>query len=288
MRRRPLVAVSSTCFTPLQFKEEDLNIMMRAGRAGAPTSVTSIGMAGASCPVTISGTLVVTLAEMLAGLTISQLANPGAPIFFTPKMMVMDMLTGMGKQGSTEGAIYSVALAQIIDRHVHVPLNLNGFAADSMVVDGQSQAERLVNCMLAALNSPAISMSAGKLEAGNTSSPLQLAMDDQYWSIISRLQRGVEVSDEALAASVIREVGHEGSYVGEPHTLEYFRTEQVVPSAFNRQSREIWSAQGARTFEDRVREGALRVIEERKGDRLPAEVIEEMEAIVNEADERMT
>ncbi len=50
----------------------------------------------------------------------------------------------------------------------------------------------------------------------------------------------MEVTPETLAVDVIKNVGHEGHYLGESHTIERCRTEFWMPDLGDRSGLEAW------------------------------------------------
>jgi trimethylamine---corrinoid protein Co-methyltransferase len=63
------------------------------GPAGLPVIYSNFSMAGASTPITAAGTLVLLNAELLAGLVVSQLARPGAPVILGSLPSFFDLRT---------------------------------------------------------------------------------------------------------------------------------------------------------------------------------------------------
>jgi trimethylamine--corrinoid protein Co-methyltransferase len=55
---------------------------MEAAKHCLPVSVLSMVMAGASSPISISGALVMHNAEVVAGIILVQLTNPGTPVIY--------------------------------------------------------------------------------------------------------------------------------------------------------------------------------------------------------------
>ena len=59
-------------------------------------------MAGGTSPATLAGTLLVQNAEVLAGITLAQLVQPGAPLIYGSFSGGMDMRTGGFVMGGSE------------------------------------------------------------------------------------------------------------------------------------------------------------------------------------------
>ncbi len=66
--------------SPLTFDATMLGALKEYARANQATIVTPFILAGAMSPVTVAGTVAQTLAEALAGMALTQLVNPGAPV----------------------------------------------------------------------------------------------------------------------------------------------------------------------------------------------------------------
>ena len=68
--------------------------LIDAARAGIPAELVSMPLTGATSPITLAGALVQLTAENLSGITIHQLAHPGAPIIFGGSPAGFDMRKG--------------------------------------------------------------------------------------------------------------------------------------------------------------------------------------------------
>ena len=77
-----------------------------------------MAMSGGSSPVTLDGTLVLHNAEVLAGITLSQLTERGAPVDYGTSTTAMDMKLAAASVGSPELALFSAAVAQMARRYL--------------------------------------------------------------------------------------------------------------------------------------------------------------------------
>src|SRR6201999_3846722 len=66
--------------SPLTWDATMLGALKTYAHSNQATIVTPFILAGAMSPVTVAGTVAQTLAESLAGMTLAQLVNPGAPV----------------------------------------------------------------------------------------------------------------------------------------------------------------------------------------------------------------
>lgn len=65
-------AISSAC----------AEVIIQAARHWIPVGVLSMAMGGASSPISVSGTLVTHNAEVLGGIVLAQITNPGTPVTY--------------------------------------------------------------------------------------------------------------------------------------------------------------------------------------------------------------
>ena len=96
---------------------------------------------------------------------------------------------------------------------------------------------------------------------------------------ISRVLRGIEISDEALALNVIDEIGPEGHFLSHEHTLKYFRKEYFFPKLFDRTDFEAYEKGDMKDLSERSYEIAKKIIEKHEPAPLDKNIEEELEKI---------
>ena len=76
-------------------------------------NILSMAMAGATSPATLAGTLVTHNAEILGGITLSQLTRKGAPVIYGSSTTAMDLKLAEASVGTPECALISGAVARL-------------------------------------------------------------------------------------------------------------------------------------------------------------------------------
>jgi len=109
--RRPLISFITCPVSPLKLVQDTCEIIMGAARTGTAVNVLSMAMAGGSSPVTLAGTLVTHNAEVLAGVTLSQLTKEGAPVIYGSSTTAMDLRLAAASVGSPECALINAGVA---------------------------------------------------------------------------------------------------------------------------------------------------------------------------------
>jgi len=113
LRRRPLVSFITCPVSPLKLVRDCCEIIMGSARQGAAVNVLSMAMAGASSPISLSGTLVTHNAEVLSGVTLAQLTRRGAPVIYGSSTTAMDLRLASASVGSPECGLINAAVAQL-------------------------------------------------------------------------------------------------------------------------------------------------------------------------------
>ncbi len=113
LRKRPVISALTCPQSPLQLHSECCGIIIEFARAGIPCNILSMAMSGATTPVTIAGTLVIHNAEVLAGITLSQLAQRGAPVMYGSSTTTFDLQFATAPVGSPELGICSAGVAAL-------------------------------------------------------------------------------------------------------------------------------------------------------------------------------
>jgi len=103
-----------TCpVSPLRLVDSTCEIIMTAAKHSLPCNILSMAMSGGSAPVHLAGTLVSHNAEVLSGLTLAQLVNPGTPIIYGSSTTSLDLKTASATVGSPELALISASVASL-------------------------------------------------------------------------------------------------------------------------------------------------------------------------------
>ena len=271
--------------TPLTFDDGVLVRMMKAAERKIPFFLVSGGFAGGTTPVTLAGTLAVQNAELLAGIALAQMVNPGAPMIYGAFSCAMDMATGKSALGGPEGALMNAANQQLCDFY-GLPYGYGtGGISDSPIADLQAGMEKASTALFGALAGVDVihDASSGLLGGGMITSYEQVVMDNEMCNMIERLLAGIEVSEETLAVDLVDQVGPGGNFLATDHTYEHFRTEHYLPKVLNREPTTAHLEGGIKDMAARAKERARQLIAEEGPGPLSAEQEEAMERVLDRA-----
>ena len=280
LKKRPIFNILTSITSPLHVLEYASDIIITAGKHGIPVELNSMAIAGGTAPVTVAGLTLLSHTEVLAGIAIAQIANPGAPMVYRPLPMVMDMSSGVALEATVENAMIAAAQAQLVRETYNIPTNVMGQVSDTFTSDGQSMIERVFNALLPALAGANIVSGAGGLEHVYTLDPVQLVIDDEIVGMTKRILRGFEINDSTLGLDALARVGPGGNFLSDEHTLKYFKTEYYRPHIFNRGARAIWQSKGEKDLNENARERAKAILREHKPAPLAEDVVKELDSII--------
>ncbi len=231
--------------SPLVFDKRMLGGLITMARAGQFVIVTPFVLAGAMSPVTLAAAAAQQNAEALAGIALTQLVRPGAPVVYGAFLTNVDMKSGAPSFGSPEGAL-AIGMGAQMARRYNLPHRGSGTLTSSNIVDVQAAIESawtLWPTVLAHTN--LIVHAAGWLESGLTMSFEKFIIDVENLAMMYQFLQDVEVSDTTLALESIAEIGPGGHHFGTLHTRARFETAFYNPFLADRRNYDAWQEAGA-------------------------------------------
>jgi len=287
LRRKPYTFTTDNPVAPLHHDRDQMEGALEFAKYGLPIDVTSEPQAGATSPVTLAGLLAQQTADVISGITIIQLANPGNPVWYGTCGSIMDMRVGRIAIGAVEMGLINVASAQIAHFY-DIPCRGTASATDSKLLDIQAGYEKATVLTMAALGGVNKIFYPGTMEGALTVSKEGLVIDDEIVGGLYRVLAGVDVNQMTLALGVIDQVGPGGHFLSQRHTMQFLEHEQFIPPLGDRQTREKWAEAGGKGVADRAHERVKQILAEHQVDPLGADVEAELERIVREVEERET
>jgi trimethylamine:corrinoid methyltransferase-like protein len=229
LKRRPRAAFDVCPSPPLNWSDFASENMVQLARAGVPAEIVSMPLAGATAPVTLIGSVVQHAAECLSGLTIHQLAAPGAPVVWGGAPAIFDMSSGGTPMGAIETVMLDLACSQV-GKHLGLPTHGYMVATESKCVDAQAGMESATSAAVGALAGISMISGAGMLDSLACHSLEKLVIDAAAIASAMRLRRGLETSFPTFATHIFAEIGLSGDFLKLKETRALFRSEQHFPS----------------------------------------------------------
>jgi trimethylamine---corrinoid protein Co-methyltransferase len=262
LTEKPFISIiTSFAISPLKLCTASTLIMQEANRHRIPVALSCAPMAGSTAPITMAANLAQIHAEQLAGITICQLTEPGAPVLYggipgRANLNTMGYLGGAVECGMMNAAIHQMA------RHIGVPNYNSAALTDSKIPDQQAAWEKGMTTLLAAMGgSNFVHHAAGMLDSMLGVAYEQYVIDDEIIGMACKVLKGIEVDAEHLALDVIAAVGPGGNFMTHAHTLKHMRSEYFNGNGVtDRRSRTKWEQDGRLDARERARQAVRKIL----------------------------
>jgi len=246
MEREPSLFSIINSSSPLRLDTPMLQGIIEMSSRNQIIMLTPFTLAGAMAPVTIAGALAQQNAEALAGIALTQLVRPGAPVVYGGFTSNVDMKTGAPAFGTPEYMKAVLAGGQLC-RKYGIPYRTSNVCAAN-TVDAQAAYESVFSLWAVIQGGGNFIMhSAGWMEGGLTASFEKFIVDVDLLQMVSELLTPLDVSPAGLGLDAIRDVGPGGHYFGTAHTLERFETAFYAPIISDWRNFETWELAGSPT-----------------------------------------
>ncbi len=264
LRERPFISMVACPISPFKLDESYGELAIEAAMHNIPVVVPAEPLCGATAPITLAGNLVIQNVDTLAGIMMTQLANPGAPALYGCISSITDLRDMKYLAGAVEMGLMNAAASQMAQLY-KLPYYATAGMTDSKAIDAQAGYESAITSTLVALSGANfIHDAAGFVEFCMTASYDKLVVDNEIIGMVMRAVDGIEVSERTLALDEIKKVGPGGHFVSSRHTRKYMRTEQFKPRLSDRNTREQWKSAGAQDAWQRATEIAKGLLESEK------------------------
>lgn len=228
--QKPRVMTIVNTLSPLQIDQHALETVLAYSSHGQPVIITPAAMAGFTGPVTLAGLIAMANAETLAGIAVTQMVKPGAPVVYGIQNSAADMRSGGYVVGNPEHAL-CLSYGSRLAKSYGLPCRGGGAPSDAKQVSVQSGYESILILLTCAReNINYIIHSAGIIDSFNAMSFEKFMIDLEVIDIVKRIGQGVEINDETLALDVINDIGAGGEFMTSMHTAKLCRTEIWSPT----------------------------------------------------------
>jgi trimethylamine--corrinoid protein Co-methyltransferase len=229
--------------------------------------------------VTGASGLVIYLAAALSGLAIVQLKRRGAPVVIGGVPSAIDLRTARPAYGSPEMSLHSAAACELA-RYLGVPFMGTAGASESKLLDSQAAIELTGQVLMSALSGASLVHDVGFLDCADIGSLPYLVMADEVISMVKRMLRPIEVTQDAIMLDLIEQIGPGGNFISEYRSASLCRREIWVPTLMDRNQYTIWEKKGSQSMEQRTLEKLHSILQKHQPAPLPQDVTQEINRIL--------
>ena len=284
---KPLTIFTCCPTSPLAWSDEAVLPLIECARAGIPVEVVSMPLAGFIAPVTLVGTLIQHATEVLSGIVIAQLVNPGTPVVYGSSSAIFDVRHGTTPMGAIESMMLGCGVSRI-GKALGLPTQAYIALSDAKLLDAQAGFETGMGASLAALSSLDHCSGPGMLDFESCQSLEKLVVDNEICGMALRLREGITPRGDFPVLPHIQELLAEGHLTISDHSRQHLRAEQSMPGlVVDRTPRERWEEDGAPSLGARASARVEELLEAHVPYALPAETRRDICGVMNAAARRV-
>jgi len=170
--------------------------------------------------MSIAGVTVISLAELLSGLVIFQLTEPGCPLIAGPEPAAADMRTGLYMCGAPEATLASLVTYEMVVGRYGLPCMGLGFGGENKAPDLQEGVEGMASALSAALVGVDTLDCIGTMDGAQMSSLAKVVLDNDTAGMLRTMISDVPMDVSDALFDDIRDVGPRGHFLAQKSTRQ--------------------------------------------------------------------
>jgi trimethylamine--corrinoid protein Co-methyltransferase len=284
MQTRPPLSSLICTISPLGQDGEGVEAAMVFAEAGIPVGFMAMPTMGSTAPVTPSGALAMGNAEVISALVLMQLLAPGAPVFHSLLVSIMDPHTADYLVNLPEKHLCNAAAVQIA-HDWGVPALAGAFGMNSLEpATWQHGRDSVYSALMCSLTGAEMASGLGLLDAATLLVPEQIIFDDEIYHTNRVLAQGLDVGRGDLALDVIAAVGSGGHFLSQEHTRQHIGERWIPELTHPRPSMDHKPSADIRV---RARAKLDKILAEHQPEPLDHMVQAELQAILDAAEQEV-
>lgn len=225
-----------------------------------PVLIVSAPMSGITAPVFLLSTVVLALAEDLAGLVLAQLIKPGLPVICSASLTYGYMRSATWECASPDTALMLAAHVQMQREFYGLPSRAQTGVTSSKTTDYQAGMEVMQSLLYTAMAGVNVtSQTVGSLANLLTSSLVKTVLDDEIIGRVRWLMKGMTVNEEQFGMDDLMEAGPGADFLMNDSTMDHFR-DFYVPTVSDWTNPDEWEAKGSLDVSERAYEQVQQIL----------------------------
>jgi trimethylamine--corrinoid protein Co-methyltransferase len=206
MKEKPAVSLIFDTVSPLRWEKDMIEATIEMTKNWVPSFVHSRPQPGVTSPVTPAGTLLQGNAEVLSGIVLLQLVQPGIPVAHSVTGTCVDMRSGIAVGGQPLERLLQSAGVELA--HFY---NLPAWAWNTSY-----------------LVQPEYASGLGNYNTDLTLFLERYIIDAERFAMVDRIHEGFKVNEESLMRLDIERVAYDGTFLKEMSTRNHWTEEYFV------------------------------------------------------------
>lgn len=222
LKERPIYSVTNCTIAPLQHDAEMTEASMALARAGVPIFVLPMPLMGTTGPMTVLGTCIVNMAELLSAVVLFQLAAPGCALVSGVGSAAAEMRSGLYLCGAPEVGLINIVCIEM-SRFYGLRTMGSTISTDAKATNHQAGAEGMMTGLASVLAGSECILAFGLLDGAQIVSIAKTVLDCDTVGAIRRFARQGPIDASTALFDDIREVGIGGHYLARKSTRTFYR-----------------------------------------------------------------
>ncbi len=243
LKERPIMTLVVEPMSPLTNDGHFVDNLLDWAPFQPPIFMQVIPLAGATSPITLSGSVLQENTSFLGNMVLYQLASPGWPIIWGTAGGILDMRSGQ-YAGGPEAMLMTLALIDMA-KFYNIPCATFGASSsEAKKIGYQTGMESMFGQLLSVLADVDNIVWPTDLDGYALMDLAHVVLGKEPVRQAARIRQGMALDEEHLMSDLIIDMKFSGEYLGDPSTKKYFRQEYMLPDLFPRQTYEKWEERG--------------------------------------------
>jgi trimethylamine--corrinoid protein Co-methyltransferase len=275
--KRPIFSTINCTVAPLMHERGMTEATMALVRAGVPVLILPMPLTGTTGPMTVLGSCIVNLAELLSAVVLFQLAQPGCGLIAGIGAAVADLRTGAYLCGTPEVALANVICIEM-SHSFGLPVTGSAVTSDAKASNLQAGAEGMMTAICEALAGADSLLAFGLMDGAETVSLAKIVLDCDLVGMVERFMKPGRIDETTALLDDIVAVGIGGHYLSRKSTRQWHRAGEIWwPSVFQRDG---WDAYAGRSLVDDAALRAREILGKHEVAALPDDVQRHIDTVV--------
>jgi len=226
LAERPIWSATNCTIAPLQHDAEMTEAHILMAKAGCPIFVLPMPQMGTTGPMSVLGTSILNMAEVLSAVVLFQLAAPECAMVSAVGSAVAEMRSGLYLSGTPEDGLINLTCIEM-SKFYGLRSQGSAVSCDAKACDLQAGAEGMLTGLATALAGADVMLSFGLMDSAQTCSLAKTVLDADTVNAIERFLRDDPIDEARSLVDDIIKVGIGGHYLGCKSTRQFQRAGEL-------------------------------------------------------------
>ncbi|HFC12902.1 MAG TPA: hypothetical protein ENJ56_08670, partial [Anaerolineae bacterium] len=240
----PLSIFTITATGNFRYSEDSCQNLLDCVENGIPVEIVPVTLMGLIAPVTLVGATVFHVADVLAGLTMAQIAKPGTPVLFGGAPAEFHMREATSPMLGVRALQLDLAYVEVA-KSLGLPTQAYMGLSDSKFLDAQAGAETFGSALLAALAGVNSVSGPGMLDFVLVFSLPKLIFDNEVCGQALQFVKEMRVMDDLPTLDLVNALLTDQHLITADHTMAHWQQQLYMPGpAYDRSNWDRWKREG--------------------------------------------